>query len=91
MIDTRVVMDAGGTILLCETFTDDESKVLKQAETGIVYGQSVVDVIEGYDEETGKPYSRFTYEEVDKPEEPEEPEPPVEPIEEIEEPAEVQE
>lgn len=68
MIDTRVVKDISGTVDLCETFTDDETKVLKQVETGIVYGSSVIDVIAGY--KGGKPYSRFTYIEVDKPEEP---------------------
>lgn len=65
MIDTRVVKDESGTINLCETFTDDENKVLLQVETETVYGQSVIDLIEGYDEETEKPYSRFTYEEVE--------------------------
>lgn len=64
MIDTRVVKDESGTIDLCETFTDDESKVLRQIETGVVYGSSVIDVIEGFHGD--KPYSRFTYEEVDK-------------------------
>lgn len=39
-------------------------KVLKQVETNIVYGSSVIDVIEGFIDD--KPYSRFTYEEVDK-------------------------
>ena len=65
MIDTRVVKDASGSIDLCETFTNDESEVLKQVETGIVYGSSVIDVIEGFVD--GKPYSRYTYIEVDKP------------------------
>lgn len=68
MIDTRVVKDESGTVDLCETFTDDESKVLKQIETGVIYGSSVIDVIEGFNSD--KPYSRFTYEEVDKPDEP---------------------
>lgn len=67
MKDTRVVKDITGTVDLCETFTDDETKVLKKVETGIVYGNSVIDIIEGY--KNGKPYSRFTYAEVDKPEE----------------------
>lgn len=65
MIDTRVVKDASGTISLCETFTDDENKVLKQVETGIIYDSSVIDVIEGFVD--GKPYSRYKYIEVDKP------------------------
>ena len=70
MIDTRVVKDSSGTVDLCETFTDDENKVLLQIPTGAIYGRSVIDVIAGYKD--GKPYSRFTYVEVDKPEEPEE-------------------
>ena len=65
MIDTRVVKDESGMIDLCETFTDDESKVLKQIETGIIYGNSVIDVIAGF--YWDKPYSRFTYEEIDAP------------------------
>lgn len=64
MIDTRLVKDVSGTTDLCETFTTDEDKVLKQVETGIVYGSSVIDVIAGYKDD--KPYSRYTYEEVDK-------------------------
>jgi len=67
MIDSRVVKDVGGTVMLCETFTEDENKVLKQVETGLVYGSTVVDVIKGFNGE--KPYSRFTYVEVEKPEE----------------------
>lgn len=63
MIDTRVVKDESGMIDLCETFTNDESKVLKQVETGVVYGSSVIDVIAGYKD--NKPYSRYHYEEVD--------------------------
>lgn len=63
MIDTRVVKDESGTVDLCETFTNDENKVLKQVETGVVYGSSVIDVIAGYID--GKPYPRYHYEEVD--------------------------
>ena len=66
MIDTRVVKDASKTVDLCETFTDNEEKVLKQLKTGYVYGSSVVDVIAGFKED-GKPYSRYKYVEVDKP------------------------
>lgn len=65
MIETKIVKDLSGMVDLCETFTDDENKVLKQVETGFVYGSSVVDIIEGFKD--GKPYSRFTYVEVDKP------------------------
>lgn len=65
MIDTAVVKDATGILDLCKTFTDDDSKWLKQVETGIVYEETfVIDVIAGY--KKGKPYSRYTYEEVDK-------------------------
>ena len=46
---------------------NNEDKVLKQVETGIVYGSSVIDIIAGHRD--GKPYSRFTYVEVDEPEE----------------------
>ena len=67
MIDTRIVKDNCGVVDLCETFTDDENKVLKQVETGFVYGSSVVDVIKEF--KSGKPYSRFNYVEVEKPEE----------------------
>ena len=63
MIDTRVVKDESGTVDLCETFTDDETKVLKQVETGIIYGSSVIDIIAGYKDK--KPYSRYHYEEVE--------------------------
>ena len=64
MIDTKVVKDISGIVDLCKTFTDDETKVLKQVETGIVYGSSVVDLIKDYN--GGKPFSRFTYVETDK-------------------------
>ena len=37
--------------------------VLKQIETGVVYGNSVIDVLAGYKDD--KPYSRFTYIEVE--------------------------
>ena len=49
---------------LCETYSDENFKLL-QEETGIVYGSSVVDVNEGFDDE-GNPYSRFTYYETDE-------------------------
>lgn len=38
--------------------------VLLQVETNTKYGDSVIDIIEGYKE--GKPYSRFTYQEVEE-------------------------
>lgn len=65
MIDTRVVKDESGTVDLCETFTTNSKKVLKQVETGVIYDKSVIDVIEGFNDD--KPYSRYTYEEVNKP------------------------
>lgn len=64
MIDTREAKFDTNPNLLCETFSTENFK-LRQIETGEVYGYSVVDVIDGYDE-TGKPYSRFTYEETDE-------------------------
>lgn len=48
----------------CETYSTENFK-LKQEETGIVYGSSVIDVIEGYDDD-GKPFSRYTYTETDE-------------------------
>lgn len=68
MIDTRIVKDSSGTIDLCETFSTENYK-LKQIETGIIYGSSVIDIIAGFDDE-GKPFSRFTYEETDEKDEP---------------------
>ena len=65
MVDTRRVKDESGRMYLCETFTNDETKVLRKMETGEVYGQSVVDLIMGY--AFGKPFCRFQYEEIDKP------------------------
>lgn len=43
----------------CETYSTENFK-LKQEETGIIYGSSVIDVIEGYDN-NGVPYSRYAY------------------------------
>ena len=43
------------------------TKVLKQVETGIIYDNAVIDVIDSL--VGNKPYSRYIYEEVDKPEE----------------------
>ena len=63
MIDTRIVTNVRGTIELCETHSTEGFKLL-QIETGIIYGSSVVDVLEGYKEQ--KPYSRFSYEETEE-------------------------
>lgn len=59
MIKTRIINDVTGTRQLCETYSTEIFK-LKQVETGIIYGSSVVDIVSGYDEQ-GSPYSRFTY------------------------------
>lgn len=67
MVKSRVVKDESGTVDLLETYSDENYK-LKQVETNIVYGSSVIDVIAGYDE--GKPYSRYTYIETDEKDEP---------------------
>lgn len=63
MVKTKVVKDESGTVDLCETYSTENYK-LKQVETNIVYGSSVIDVIAGYDGD--KPYSRYTYEETDE-------------------------
>ena len=68
MIDRRKIKDDSGTVDLCETYSTDNYKLL-QTETDITYGSSVIDVIEGYDQD-GKPYSRFTYIETDEKDEP---------------------
>lgn len=46
----------------------DENYKLRQVETDIIYGSSVIDVIAGYNE--GIPYSRYTYVETDEKDEP---------------------
>ena len=58
MILTRVIRDPKDTIDLCETYSVDNYKLLQQ-DTGITYGKSVIDPIEGY--ENGFPYSKHTY------------------------------
>lgn len=64
MINTEKVKDVSGKVDLCRTFSTENFK-LRQEETGIVYGSSVIDVIEGYDDD-GKPFSRYTYTETDE-------------------------
>ncbi|MGN0444259.1 MAG: hypothetical protein ACI4F5_06575 [Acutalibacteraceae bacterium] len=64
MIDTRIVRNASDTKDVCETFSQDGFK-LRQIETGIIYGKSVIDEIAGMNGD--KPFSRFTYEETDEP------------------------
>ena len=44
---------------LVKTFSDTNHRLL-QKDTGILYGSSVIDIIDGYDE-NGIPYSRFDY------------------------------
>ena len=70
MVLTRTIKDETGTVDLCETYSDENYR-LRQDETGVVYGASVVDVIAGYDDH-GKPYSRYHYIETDKKDESEE-------------------
>lgn len=65
MIDTKITKDESNLVDLCETFTNDDNKVLKQVETGKVYGKKVVDIIQGFN--NNKPYSRYTYIEINKP------------------------
>lgn len=69
LIKTRTVRDETGQTKLCETYSTENLK-LKQEETGIIYGCSVIDTIAGYKDR--KPYSRFTYTETDEKDEPEE-------------------
>ena len=64
MVKTREVHFETNPNALCETYSDENYK-LKQVETNIIYGSSVIDVIAGYDEQ-GKPYSRYHYEETDE-------------------------
>lgn len=64
MIDREIAHFITNPNDLCRTFSTENFK-LKQEETGIVYGSSVIDVIEGYDDD-GKPYSRYTYTETDE-------------------------
>ena len=58
MIKTREYTCATNPNALCETYSTLGKKLIQQ-ETGIVYGDSVVDVIDHY--EDGSPVSRFTY------------------------------
>lgn len=71
MIKTRVVED---NPTLVETYSDIHYDLL-QVETGAVYGDSCIDLIDHY--EGNNPVSRFTYQEV-------EPAGPDEPIEDSE-------
>ena len=64
MITTRVVRDLGDTKDLCETYSIEGYKLLQQ-DTGITYGSSVIDSIEGF--ENDLPYSKHTYIETDQP------------------------
>lgn len=64
MMLRKLVKDESGTVDLVETYSDEGYK-LRQEETGIVYGCSVIDVIAGYDEQV-IPYSRYHYTETDE-------------------------
>lgn len=59
MIKTREYFSATNPNILCETYST-LGRNLIQHETGVVYGDSVIDVLEGYDENEN-PYSRFHY------------------------------
>lgn len=61
MVLTRVCADNPD---LVETYSTTGMCLLQQ-ETDVVYGDSVVDIIDHYVD--GVPYSRFTYIEVDEP------------------------
>ena len=61
MVKRELIKDTSKTIDLVRTYSDENYKLL-QKETNIVYGSSVIDIIESYDE-NNIPYSRFTYEE----------------------------
>lgn len=63
MITTRVIRDLGDTKDLCETYSIEGYKLLQQ-DTGITYGSSVIDPIEGF--ENDLPYSKHTYIETDE-------------------------
>lgn len=64
MIDRNYAGKRSDGVELVETFST-ENYTLKQEETGIVYGSSVIDVIEGYFDD-GKPYSRYHYAETNE-------------------------
>lgn len=59
MIDCVFYKKRKDGVELCETYSIEHYK-LKQIETDLIYGSSVIDIIEGYMSD-GKPYSRFTY------------------------------
>lgn len=64
MIETEKVRFPTNDDFLCNTYSTENFR-LKQIETGIIYGSSVIDTIEGYDDD-GKPYSRYSYIETDE-------------------------
>ena len=68
MIKTRIVEDNHD---LVETYSDIHYNLL-QVETGVVYGDSCIDLIDHFEGDT--PVSRFTYQEV----EPADPDDPIE-------------
>lgn len=64
MIICEYLAKRSDNVDICETYSTENFK-LKQEETDIIYGSSVIDVIEGYDDD-GKPFSRYTYTETDE-------------------------
>lgn len=64
MICRETIMDESGTTELCLTYSSNRYKLL-QADTGVVYGFSCVDVIAGF-EKDGTPYPAHQYEETDE-------------------------
>jgi hypothetical protein len=66
MVDTRVLKDSNNNVF-CETFsTNPKNKKLLQIETNRSYFSPVIDIVKGYDNKSGKPYSPYTYKEIDK-------------------------
>ena len=58
MIMTRTIRDLKDVMNLCETYSTENLKLLQQ-DTGITYGNSVIDPIDNY--ENGFPISKHTY------------------------------
>lgn len=63
MVTSRYYRTRNDGIELMETYST-ENKNLRQIETDTVYGTSVIDVIEGYND--GVPYGAHTYEETNE-------------------------
>lgn len=63
MIEKRIVRDEADTIDLVETYSTDGFK-LRQVETSIIYGSSVIDVIKEWAGD--EPVAPYGYEETDE-------------------------